>query len=438
MADPQALGVVVDAARAFDYVGLPEGRYHLAHACLYLATAPKSNSSMAFFDALKVVSEEASDDIPNPLRDASRDKEGFGHGEGYMYPHAYKDHWVAQQYLPGKLQGKMFYQPSDQGFEKNIQTRVARIREAQLEAMVEEEPLDPFDVLAEKQEGDRQAHQKAWIQRTGSNRGSHLGDIRDTMLKMANIQHDDLVLDLHARTGLLCNEVSRITVEGGVWGIAYDAREYETLSRHYENHESLSRPQIVQSSADSFVRDIRAVSGTDVVFNAIAGRNVLTRVIDKKAYIQQALELLHPTGSLVFAEIVPQLGQRLSELPGFKGLDASLQPGFIETEKAFFNDPNDPMLNWTPESLKEEAATIAGIIVKTVIVPQTATIRISPATIDFWFRSSGKEERTSLGSRLKKAFPTKDIAVLKSFFHALLDNKDVPWKSFIAYIKINH
>jgi putative ATPase len=66
LADPGALGVVVDAARAFDYVGLPEGRYHLAHACLYLSTAAKSNSSMAFFDALSEVSHEAAGEVPNP------------------------------------------------------------------------------------------------------------------------------------------------------------------------------------------------------------------------------------------------------------------------------------------------------------------------------------------------------------------------------------
>ena len=103
MADPDALGVVMDAAHAFDYVGLPEGRFHLAQACLYLATAQKSNSSMAFFDALKTVSDEARDDVPNHLCDGSRDAEGFGHGKGYLYPHAYQDHWVAQQYLPGSI-----------------------------------------------------------------------------------------------------------------------------------------------------------------------------------------------------------------------------------------------------------------------------------------------------------------------------------------------
>ena len=68
LADPGALGVVTSAAEAFDYVGMPEGRFHLAQACLYLSTAPKSNSAFAFFDALKTVETEAEDEVPNPLK----------------------------------------------------------------------------------------------------------------------------------------------------------------------------------------------------------------------------------------------------------------------------------------------------------------------------------------------------------------------------------
>ncbi|MDR0377255.1 MAG: AAA family ATPase, partial [Spirochaetaceae bacterium] len=93
MADPRALQVVISCAEAFDRIGFPEGNFPLAHACLYLATAPKSNSAMAFFDALTEVDREDAE-VPNHLRDASRDKESFGHGEGYVYPHAYRDHWA--------------------------------------------------------------------------------------------------------------------------------------------------------------------------------------------------------------------------------------------------------------------------------------------------------------------------------------------------------
>ncbi len=138
MADPNALQFVEAAAAAFDRVGMPEGRFHLAHATLYLATAPKSNSSMGFFDALALLeSEQREGETPNHLRDASRDKEGFGHGEGYMYPHAFKDHWVAQQYLPASLQGKVFYTPSDVGREAVIRDEVLRRREIQIATALE-------------------------------------------------------------------------------------------------------------------------------------------------------------------------------------------------------------------------------------------------------------------------------------------------------------
>jgi putative ATPase len=82
LADPNAIAVVNACAQAFDRIGLPEGRFHLAEATLYLATAPKSNSSMAFFDALSTVEHEREGEVPSHLRDGSRDKEGFGLGEG--------------------------------------------------------------------------------------------------------------------------------------------------------------------------------------------------------------------------------------------------------------------------------------------------------------------------------------------------------------------
>ncbi len=145
LADPNAVRVVLACAEAFDRIGLPEGQFHLTEAALYLATALKSNSALGYFDALKLVEKERQGEVPAHLKDASRDTEGFGHGKGYVYPHAYRDHWVAQQYLPDTLQGRVFYQPSDQGHEHSIGTQVARRREAQLAAMVESER--PLEVL---------------------------------------------------------------------------------------------------------------------------------------------------------------------------------------------------------------------------------------------------------------------------------------------------
>ena len=76
---------------------------------------PKSNSIMAFFDALHTVEEEGKAEVPSHLKDANRDKKGFGHGEGYLYPHAYRDHWTAQQYLPDYPSGKDVLQPVPSG-----------------------------------------------------------------------------------------------------------------------------------------------------------------------------------------------------------------------------------------------------------------------------------------------------------------------------------
>jgi putative ATPase len=80
---------------------------------------------MAFFDALRSVEEERSGDIPNHLKDANRDAEGLGHGQGYKYPHAYRDHFVPQQYLPDEMQGTFFYRPGTIGYEKKIAERLA-------------------------------------------------------------------------------------------------------------------------------------------------------------------------------------------------------------------------------------------------------------------------------------------------------------------------
>lgn len=134
-ADPQALQVAAAAAYAFEYVGLPEGVFPIVEATLYLATAPKSNSSLAYFEALKEIEQNGAQPVPIHLMDANRDSKAFGHGKGYRYPHEFPEHFVAQQYLPTNLLGKTFYQPSEQGREKQIAEKVAKWREIQAQTL---------------------------------------------------------------------------------------------------------------------------------------------------------------------------------------------------------------------------------------------------------------------------------------------------------------
>jgi putative ATPase len=114
-ADPQALQVAVAAARAVEFVGLPECRINLSQAVAYLARAPKSNASYRAIDrALADVRERGTLRPPKPLRDASYPGAAkLGHGQGYKYPHDQPEGWEQQQYLPDELLGTVYYEPGE-------------------------------------------------------------------------------------------------------------------------------------------------------------------------------------------------------------------------------------------------------------------------------------------------------------------------------------
>jgi len=142
LADPQALQVVAAAAYAYEYIGMPEGIYPIVEATLYLATAPKSNSTGAYFAARAEIEQNGAGPVPVHLMDSNRDAKGFGHGKGYQYPHLFPGHFIPQQYLPDNLLGKHFYEPADQGYEKQVGEWVARWRKAQAQVLGLEAPPD--------------------------------------------------------------------------------------------------------------------------------------------------------------------------------------------------------------------------------------------------------------------------------------------------------
>ncbi len=122
MADPQALNVAVSAAQAVERIGMPEARIILAEAAIYVASAPKSNSVvMAIDEAMEAVKTEKTRPVPVHLQDKHyKGAEKLGHGAGYLYPHDFPGHYVKQQYLPDGMEGRTFYHPSDEGFEKEV------------------------------------------------------------------------------------------------------------------------------------------------------------------------------------------------------------------------------------------------------------------------------------------------------------------------------
>lgn len=129
MADPQALMIAVAAQQAVHFVGLPEGNLALAEAVVYLAAASKSNSLyQAYSKVQKDIQQGRNEPVPlhlrNPVTGLMRQ---MGYGQGYKYAHDYPGHFVKQQNLPSSLQGKHYYIPSDQGYEKEIADRLKRL-----------------------------------------------------------------------------------------------------------------------------------------------------------------------------------------------------------------------------------------------------------------------------------------------------------------------
>ena len=126
-ADPRALQVAVAALHAVESIGMPEGRIPLAQAAIYVTMAPKSNASYnGIENAQSCVREERLSPVPSHLKSAAyKDAHRLGAGIGYKYPHNYKDHHVDQQYITNN---KIFFFPSDQGFEKIFKKRLCKRR----------------------------------------------------------------------------------------------------------------------------------------------------------------------------------------------------------------------------------------------------------------------------------------------------------------------
>lgn len=375
LADPHAITVVESCAAAFDRVGLPEGRYFLAHAALYLSTAPKSNSSMAFFDALASVEKEDAD-VPNHLKDSSRDAEGFGHGAGYLYPHAYRDHWVAQQYLPDSLVGKVFYTPSTQGYEATIRDEVLSRREIQIASLVEndsesssqkspamENPISDWWIQEHFRSGDSKKEEnltftpedkkknsvldraeRSWRARLDLNRAQILTQIRDTMVGLADLKRHHRSLIWNADDCLLIFDVMRKCPEGLVCGVCRNQQGKELLEQYASTLGNMDRPLLsVQSGKPVFSpENIRSLieSMGDIVLDRIFFRDMFSSLSDINQAAASIRELFTGTESetrdiaydpesvpqkdspplmekrakIIFSQRIPSMGQHISQL----------------------------------------------------------------------------------------------------------------------------
>jgi putative ATPase len=419
LADPNAITVVTACADAFDRIGFPEGNFPLAQACLYLATAPKSNSAMAFFDALKEVDREDAE-VPNPLRDSSRDAEEFGHGQGYIYPHAYRDHWAAQQYLPTALRGKTFYMPSEMGYEARIRGDVLRKRELQAAMILGEHGADADAALngldnctmdGEPLSWSPSAKgREGWFKRLESGRSTLLLSDRNAILDSLNLKRHSRILIPHADDGLLLWESLRRTPEGLCAALVSTQSAREALEifihnskRFAEGTEEAEKPLIkVQGIFLPSPAEAENLFGTGK-FDAIAFRETFRRGMNASpevftALVEQATALLETGGRLAMLASPPVLGERISRILRETARAPELLDALEKAEAAFFT--GTAAWAWTG-GMFEKALATCGFTVTAALLEREEERLITEKDLAVWFDGEksawGKAMKTALG-----------------------------------------
>ncbi len=434
MADPQAMSIVNSCWETFERIGMPEGRFPLALAALYLATAPKSNTTFAFFDALGSVEKEAEADVPTHLKDGNRDKEGFGHGEGYLYPHAYRDHWVAQQYLPDALQGKVFYQPGEIGYEAQIKAEVDRRREAQLAAMLEAGDEGRQEVLTTS---PANRARDAWLQRTIAGSGRSLSHVRDHIFALAALQRHHTVLDANAGSGLLTWEAVRQVPEGGVWALAADSDAGEALRQQAGRLPEVEQPAILIGTPSELEFMLALRDEEELRFDRVLARNLLNLSDGLPANEPELAGLaarLLPGGRLVLAQPVPRHTQRLVDLVDWDG-DEALGDRVRGAEEAIYTNPDDPLVNWDGDDLVALLTAVGLSSVRVTLDRRADERRLTNEQFDRWFAAErGEDGRPTYAEHLRAAgLSDAEVETVAARYRRHLAGKSVPWASTMAY-----
>ena len=426
LADPHALSVVNAASQAFERVGMPEGQYFLTHAVLYLATAPKSNSSLGYFDALKAVEHEAQFDVPNHLKDDNRDKHGFGHGQGYAYPHAYREHWVAQEYLPAGLKGKIFYQPGTEGYEGSIHAAVHRRREVQLSVHTS---LEFPEILTYSPE---HAGRDAWIQRVLRNGAAHLHRLRDLVWEQLQPARHHRLLILGSYSPMLTGEAVRSCPEGGVAALPAAAGEREFLQHMAQDLPEIERPRILAEPPPGRLLP----PGLPFVCDRLVAINRLQAAADKAAAAAELRAACDEGARAVLVELYPAGGTTLSRLATDHGLNLpqEISDGLAAAEAEIYHSPDDPRTAWSPESLAADCRAGGWDSVDTFSETVHEPRILTPDIIARWLGTDGAQPPGRFAAELRRHLSDGQIVQLQQSLIQTLTDSPIQWQMQFVFL----
>ena len=430
LADPQAMVVVEACAAAFERVGLPEGLYPLAQAALYLAGAEKSNSLLGFFDALKSVKTANKQQVPAHLRDGNRDGKAFGDGAGYRYPHAYAEHWVAQQYLPTSLQGEVFWQPGHLGWEGALRQRLQQRRAAQLAAAAESS-ADQGDVLSSSPD-DPQLER--WLQRQATAEGERLDALRRRLWDGAPWQRHDRVLILEAHSLLWALDPLEATPEGEVVITVGHGSDQERLAAQLQLLDALRQPQVVVCPPDQPEALTSNLQAKGARFEWIAARQPWRQLEPGgvEAWLTVLEGLISPEGQWRLLFSTPRIGPATGLLAALKaqpiphpGANTSFQADLVDLLRELAEQETAGLeAGDANQRIARSWLASHGWTVTSELWDESLELEISPARIARWL-ADGSSYRTQLEALGNQPLTAIQIELLHRGFGQRL-NQTIP------------
>ncbi len=432
LADVHALGLVEAAASAFDRVGMPEGQFHLAHAVLYLATAAKSNSTLGYFDAVKAVEHERRADVPKHLRDGSRDAEGFGHGEGYLYPHAYRDHWVAQTYLPKELSGKVFYTPGTEGDEPG---RTGSLDQRRMLQMASTGADDDGEVLSYTPGASGIAR---WDYRSRESTDFFTGLV-EVCFSRIPVQRHSRIFTFEGATPAIAWEALKRVPEGLLASCIAKKEQLAWFEHHLSRREW--RPHLVSGFPSAMLGE-KGLAETRKLFDGatpIFDHMILYRLFavldpvlrsqtDAQRELKLLREALSPAGTCLCIEPAPESGQRLSELLTHDATEgAGHREALIRAEDQIFGAVPEKRSEQLRARLEESGFTVQPA--KTIQLSRERTL--SSDMIESWFTPG----QGGYGNYLHNELGGAGLSEVRAWVIRELDAKTVQWNSGLHVIE---
>jgi putative ATPase len=386
---------------------------------------------MAYFDALKEVEKEDAD-IPAHLRDASRDAESFGHGEGYIYPHAYRNHWAAQAYLPAALLGRTFYTPSQVGYEGKIREEVLNKREIQA-AVILGDSIAHGDSAANAESLSWSAASKGregWYKRLESGRSAALLSAKNLILEQIKIARHDRVLIPAANDGLLLWESLRRCPEGLAAALVDSASAREALLKIAAILEETDKPLVAVFPEGKIPSPEEAEEAFSCpVFDHILAREPFRRKREEGSLLAFAVAskmVLAPKGNIVILQSLPKMGERISRIIRDEcGAAYDLAEELAVAEKVFFEKSDQSPSNWKIDSFAlENCFKEQGFDTEIKTIDCQEERLLTKGDLDGWFDS----ERSPWGLSISRSLGEKSFLAIRTLLDERISRGPVCWR----------